>query len=91
MNTHTTTRVLNPSNIQSPFATGISLDGSTNEQRNLGLGNGGWDFGHEELNQLTGIAAILTYPLDIEVVEAEERAEAEERERQRLEALEIAG
>lgn len=28
-----------------------------------------------ELNQLTGIAAILTFPLDIEVVEAEERAE----------------
>lgn len=26
-----------------------------------------------ELNQLTGIAAILTFPLDIEVVEAEER------------------
>ena len=40
---------------------------------------------------MTGIAAILTYPLDIEVVEAEERAEAEEKERQRLEALEIAG
>jgi len=32
-----------------------------------------------ELNQLTGIAAILTYPLDIEVVEEEERVEAEER------------
>ena len=30
-----------------------------------------------ELNQLTGIAAILTFPLDIEVVEAEER-EAEQ-------------
>jgi protein pelota len=26
-----------------------------------------------ELNQLTGIAAILTFPLDVEVVEAEER------------------
>jgi protein pelota len=26
------------------------------------------------LNQLTGIAAILTFPLDIEVVEAEEKA-----------------
>jgi protein pelota len=25
------------------------------------------------LNQLTGIAAILTFPLDIEVVEAEEK------------------
>lgn len=32
-----------------------------------------------ELNQLTGIAAILTYPLDIEVVEEEERVEAEDR------------
>ena len=30
-----------------------------------------------ELNQLTGIAAILTFPLDVEVVEAEERAESE--------------
>jgi protein pelota len=32
------------------------------------------------LNQLTGIAAILTFPLDVEVVEAEEKAakEAEE-------------
>jgi protein pelota len=27
-----------------------------------------------ELNQLTGIAAILTFPLDVEVVEAEELA-----------------
>lgn len=27
----------------------------------------------EELNQLTGIAAILTFPLDVEVVEMEER------------------
>jgi hypothetical protein len=34
-----------------------------------------------ELNQLTGIAAILTFPLDIEVVEAEEREEEEERAR----------
>jgi len=34
-----------------------------------------------ELNQLTGIAAILTYPLDIEVVEEEERVEAEEKKR----------
>ena len=25
-----------------------------------------------ELNQITGIAAILTFPLDIEIVEAEE-------------------
>ena len=35
-----------------------------------------------ELNQLTGIAAILTFPLDIAVVEAEEREAEEERERQ---------
>lgn len=40
----------------------------------------------QELNQLTGIAAILTFPLDVEVVEMEEReakehmvGEAEER------------
>ncbi|KAJ7682674.1 eRF1 domain 1-domain-containing protein [Mycena polygramma] len=31
----------------------------------------------QQLNQLTGIAAILTFPLDVEVVEAEEREEAE--------------
>jgi hypothetical protein len=30
-----------------------------------------------ELNQLTGIAAILTFPLDVEVVEAEEKAAKE--------------
>ena len=36
-----------------------------------------------ELNQLTGIAAILTFPLDVEVVEAEEReAKIEEEARQ---------
>ena len=35
-----------------------------------------------ELNQLTGIAAILTFPLDVEVVEAEEREAEEERKRQ---------
>jgi len=29
------------------------------------------------LNQLTGIAAILTFPLDVEVVEAEEKAAKE--------------
>lgn len=34
-----------------------------------------------ELNQITGIAAILTFPLDIEVVEAEEREAEEERKR----------
>ena len=37
-----------------------------------------------ELNQITGIAAILTFPLDIEVVEAEER-EAKEEERKTAE------
>lgn len=38
-----------------------------------------------ELNQLTGIAAILTFPLDIEVVEAEEREAKEEEERAKAE------
>jgi hypothetical protein len=40
------------------------------------------------LNQLTGIAAILTFPLDIEVVEAEEREEEEERARKAAAAAE---
>lgn len=35
-----------------------------------------------QLNLLTGIAAILTYPLDIEVVEMEEREEKERLERE---------
>jgi hypothetical protein len=43
-----------------------------------------------ELNQITGIAAILTFPLDIEVVEAEEREAKEEEERQKTEANETA-
>jgi len=34
----------------------------------------------QQLNQLTGIAAILTFPLDVEVVEEEERAAKEEAE-----------
>jgi phosphohistidine swiveling domain-containing protein len=35
-----------------------------------------------ELNQITGMAAILTFPLDVEMVEAEEAAaKAEEEER----------
>ena len=38
-----------------------------------------------ELNQLTGIAAILTFPLDIEVVEAEEREAKAEEERKKAE------
>jgi protein pelota len=41
---------------------------------------------HTELNQITGIAAILTFPLDIEVVEAEEREAKEEEERQKAES-----
>lgn len=39
-----------------------------------------------ELNQITGIAAILTFPLDVEVVEAEEREAKEEEERKKQEA-----
>ncbi|EIW82093.1 hypothetical protein CONPUDRAFT_54793 [Coniophora puteana RWD-64-598 SS2] len=35
----------------------------------------------QQLNQLSGIAAILTFPLDVEVVEAEEREAKEEEER----------
>lgn len=35
---------------------------------------------------LTGIAAILTYPLDIEVVEMEEREEKERLEKEKREA-----
>lgn len=37
-----------------------------------------------ELNMLTGVAAILTFPLDVEVVEAEERAAKEEEEKKKL-------
>jgi len=45
----------------------------------------------QQLNQLTGIAAILTFPLDVEVVEAEEREEEEEetRKRQEEEGLDV--
>lgn len=42
----------------------------------------------QQLNLLTGVAAILTYPLDIEVVEMEER---EEKERLEQEAAAAAG
>ncbi|EJD01231.1 uncharacterized protein FOMMEDRAFT_141911 [Fomitiporia mediterranea MF3/22] len=42
----------------------------------------------QQLNQLTGIAAILTFPLDVEIVEAEERAEKEEAEGQTTEQRE---
>jgi protein pelota len=34
-----------------------------------------------ELNQLTGIAAILTFPLDVDLVETEEKEAKEEAER----------
>ncbi|CAE6439548.1 unnamed protein product [Rhizoctonia solani] len=34
----------------------------------------------QQLNQLTGVAAILTFPLDVEVVEAEEQAAKDEKE-----------
>ncbi|KAB5595582.1 hypothetical protein CTheo_1043 [Ceratobasidium theobromae] len=34
----------------------------------------------QQLNQLTGVAAILTFPLDVEVVEAEEQAAKDEAE-----------
>ena len=37
-----------------------------------------------ELNQLTGIAAILTFPLDVEVVEAEEREAKQELESNKI-------
>lgn len=39
-----------------------------------------------ELNQMTGIAAILRFPLDYEIVEEEERVAAEEQARRRGEA-----
>jgi len=38
-----------------------------------------------ELNQLTGVAAILTFPLDVEIVEMEEREAKEELERAKQE------
>jgi protein pelota len=40
----------------------------------------------QQLNLLTGIAAILTYPMDVEIVEMEEK---EEKERIALEKLEM--
>jgi len=36
----------------------------------------------QQLNLLTGIAAILTYPLDVEIVEMEEREEKEKLEKE---------
>lgn len=44
---------------------------------------------YSELNQITGIAAILTFPLDVEVVEAEEREAKEEEARKKQEAGEM--
>ncbi|ODN79875.1 mRNA surveillance protein pelota [Cryptococcus amylolentus CBS 6039] len=41
----------------------------------------------QQLNLLTGIAAVLTYPLDIEVVEMEEREEKERLEKEKLEQM----
>lgn len=38
----------------------------------------------QELNQLTGIAAILTFPLDVEVVEMEEREAKEQAAEERI-------
>ena len=36
----------------------------------------------QQLNLLTGVAAILTYPLDVEVVEMEEKEEKERLEKE---------
>jgi protein pelota len=41
---------------------------------------------HAELNQLTGVAALLTFPLDVEVVEQEEREAKEEQGRKESES-----
>lgn len=41
----------------------------------------------QELNQLTGIAAILTFPLDVEVVEMEEREAKEQAAREAEERI----
>jgi len=41
----------------------------------------------QELNQLTGIAAILTFPLDVEVVEMEEREAKEQAAREAEEPI----
>jgi protein pelota len=38
----------------------------------------------QQLNLLTGIAAILTYPLDVEIVEMEERDEKERLEKEKV-------
>ena len=45
-----------------------------------------WDPTESRNFQLTGVAAILTYPLDVDLVEAEEREAKEEAERVAAEA-----
>jgi hypothetical protein len=40
----------------------------------------------QQLDQISGIAAILTYPLDVEIVEMEEREEKERVEREKRES-----
>ncbi|WVR07212.1 mRNA surveillance protein pelota [Kwoniella sp. DSM 27419] len=40
----------------------------------------------QQLNLLTGIAAVLTYPLDVEIVEMEEEEEKQRLEKERLDA-----
>jgi protein pelota len=40
----------------------------------------------KELNQITGIAALLTFPLDIEMVEAEEALFKQEQQERQVEA-----
>ena len=45
----------------------------------------------QQLDQISGIAAILTYPLDVEVAEMEEKEEKERIEREKAAANEEAG
>jgi len=45
----------------------------------------------QQLDQISGIAAILTYPLDVEIAEMEEREEKERIERDKAEAESQAG
>lgn len=40
----------------------------------------------QQLDQISGIAAILTYPLDVEIAEMEEKEEKERIEREKAEA-----
>ena len=41
------------------------------------------------MDQISGIAAILTYPLDVEIVEMEEREEKERIEREKRGEVEV--